>query len=145
LLWVPFLRYFEPSLQYFSSEKYSVWLLILCLIVWLKGLALLFIWSLASRIARIKTGSSIGAALQQGYRSFRKHIVSLVLLLVFFTLLHGVLIGIYLLLESATGMTTAGLTVLFFLVQQAFVFFRIQLRQMLYAGMALATNNQYTH
>jgi hypothetical protein len=38
------------------------------------------------------------------------------------------------LLEALIGMTSPGGILVLFIVQQAFVFFRIQIRQMIYAG-----------
>ena len=136
VIWAPFLAFFEPSLQFFSSEVYTVWLALLLLLVYLVGLAVLFTWSVLSRLVYMERGSRIASCLKQGWQIFRKNKKRLLGLLFGFALLQAALFAIYLLLEAATGMTSPFLIAVFFMVQQAFVFFRIQIRQMVYVGIA---------
>ena len=56
-----------------------------------------------------------------------------------FVALQIFLVGVYWLLESVSGMTSPLLVLIFFVVQQAFVFFRIQIRQMMYASFSALT------
>lgn len=45
LLWLPVLINLQSSLMYFPSEKYTVWLVFAVLLLWLTGLAVMFLWS----------------------------------------------------------------------------------------------------
>ena len=54
--------------------------------------------------------------------------------------LQLVLMAVYFMVEAFTGMTSPLLIFVVFVVQQAFVFFRIQIRQMTYAGIAGSTS-----
>ncbi len=142
-IWLPMLLFMEPSLQYFSSEKYTVWLALSLMVIYLVGLALLFIWSVISRFLKIKTDASTASCIKKGWAIFRKNKAGFLILMFGFAALQIALLGIYWLLEALTGMTSPGLILVLFVVQQAFVFFRIQLRQILYSGVCyLATPNE---
>ena len=137
---LPIALFFEPSLQYFSSEKYPVWLVLSLLLIYLFGLAILFTWSVISRILKIRTDASIAACIKNGWHEFNKNKRGFVGLIAGFAAFQIVLLSVYWLLETFTGMTSTGLILLLFVVQQSFVFLRIQLRQMMYAGLCyLAT------
>ena len=126
----------ESWLQNFPSEKYAVWLVLGLLAVYLLGLVKLYIWSVASRLARIRTGATVLASLRSGWRIFWKKKWALLGLVLGFVGFQLVLAKLYWLLEAYTGMVSPGLILLLFVVQQAFAFFKIQIRQMMYAGMA---------
>jgi len=137
-LWLPVASFFQPSLEYFSSEKYTVWLALLALAIWLAGLVGLLLWSVLSRLQRLKTGAPVIAALGAGGRIFRQNKRRFLALLAGFTAVQVFLAAAYFWVQSVGGMTTPYLIVLFFLIQQGFVFIRIQLRQMLYAAIGAA-------
>ncbi|MBK6997226.1 MAG: hypothetical protein IPH31_20765 [Lewinellaceae bacterium] len=142
-IWLPMLLFMEPSLQYFSSEKYTVWLALSLMVIYLVGLALLFIWSVISRFVKIKTDASTASCIKKGWAIFRKNKAGFLILMFGFAAVQIALLGFYWLLEALTGMTSPGLILVLFVVQQAFVFFRIQLRQILYSGVCyLATPNE---
>lgn len=134
VIWLPAAAFIEPSFQYFSSEKYTVWLVLCLLLVYLISLALLFIWSVVSRFVNIKTGASVVESLKKGGQIFRKNKWRLAGFMLGFVALQWILVALYWLLEAFTGMTSPAFILLLFVVQQAFVFFRIQMRQMMYAG-----------
>jgi hypothetical protein len=139
-IWTPVALYVEPALQGLPSEKYAVGLLLCGLLIYLIGLAVLFAWSVVSRFVKIKTDASIAASLSRGFQIFRKNKWGFAGLLSGFAGLQLVLLVVYWQLEAFAGMTSPASILTFFVVQQAFVFFRIQIRQMLYAGVcALAT------
>ncbi len=144
LIWLPVALVFQPSLEYFSSEKYTVWLALLALAVWLCGLGVLLLWSILSRLQRLEKGTSITGSLAGGWRVFRQNRLGYLVLLAAFTGMQVFLVAVYFLTQSFSGMTSPFLIVLFFLIQQVFVFFRIQLRQMLYAAVSLAPSNKNT-
>lgn len=145
VIWLPFGLCLEASLLYFPSEVYTVWLAVGLMIVYGIGLAVLFVWSVLSRFAMIQTGVGIGASLRQGWRLFRGNKRRLLGLLSLFLLLKSALLALYLILEAATGMQSPLLILVFFVVQQVFVFFRIQIRQMVYAGLAKQVYLQLQH
>lgn len=134
LVWFPVALFLESSLQYFPSEKYPVWIVIGLMLLYLLGLAVLFIWSVLSRFAKIRTRTSAKHSLRIGWHSFIEHKTGFLGLLLAFLLAQGVLLLIYWLLSSVIGMQTPLAILLTFAIQQIFVFFRIQLRQMMYAG-----------
>ena len=136
LVFLPIALFLEPSLQYFPSEKYSVWLVLVLLSLYLLGLAKLYIWSVLSRLDQISTGTSVFASLGNARRAFWKQKWALLGFVLGFVALQFLLLVVYWQLEAFGGMTSAALIFLYFIVQQAFVFFRIQIRQMMYAGMA---------
>ena len=134
---LPIALFFEPSFQYFPSEKYSVWLVLALLSLYLLGLAKLYIWAVLSRLNKLETGASFFASLKNSRRVFWKQKWTLLGFVLGFVALQFLLLVVYWQLEAFGGMTSAGLIVLFFILQQVFVFFRIQIRQMMYAGIAL--------
>ncbi|MCB9315564.1 MAG: hypothetical protein H6569_05465 [Lewinellaceae bacterium] len=139
LIWLPVALVIQPSLEYFSSEKYTVWLVLIALIVWLSGLGILLLWSVLSRLQRLEYGMPIAKSLAGGWRIFRQNKLRFLILLALFTGMQVLLVTVYFLIQSYSGMTSPFLIVLFFLIQQGFVFFRIQLRQMLYAALHVAS------
>ncbi|MBK8193935.1 MAG: hypothetical protein IPK76_12270 [Lewinellaceae bacterium] len=142
LIWIPTAVLLEPSLEYFSTEQYPVWLVLLLMVVWLLGLAVLFVWSVASRLQHLSTGMSVAGSLADGWRVFRSRKAHLLGLLTGFVALQMLLVVLYFTLEGYSGMTSVPLIPVFFAVQQAFVFFRIQIRQMMYAAIAETTKGR---
>ncbi len=134
---LPIALFLEPSLQSFPSEKYSVWLVLGLLSLYLLGLAKLYIWSVVSRLNKIETGASIFTSLKNGRRVFWKQKWALLGFVLGFVAFQFLLLVVYWQLEAFIGMTSAALILVFFVVQQAFLFFRIQIRQMMYAGIGL--------
>ena len=138
VLWLPALSVLQPALEYFSSEKYAVWGVLLLMAVWLLGLVLLFVWSVISRLQHLQSGASVIGSVTSGRRIFWKNKTRVLGLLLGFAALQLLLVVSYFLLEAYTGMTSPGLILLVFLVQQLFVFFRILIRLILYAGLGVA-------
>lgn len=139
LLWtivtlLPIALYFEPSIEVFPSEKYSVWLAFFLLALWLKGLAILFVWSVLSRWQRIQTEASIMACIRKAGLVLLRNKLRFIGLMAGFALFQLLLVAVYFVVEAYTGMVSPWYILLVFLIQQAFVFFRIQIRQMMYAA-----------
>lgn len=134
LLLIPLATFFQELLFNSDSEKYAIWLVLALLLLWLTGLAVLFLWSVLSRLQRIKTGASIFGSVRRGWIIFRKNKFRFFVLLAAFAGLQLLLAGVYFLIEAYTGMVSPFLILLVFVLQQAFVFFRVQMRQMMYAG-----------
>ncbi len=137
VLFLPIILFLEPSLQYFSSEKYTVWLVLGFLLLYTFGLIKLYVWSVLSRLSHVETGASTYKSIQNGWRIFWKKKWALLGFVLGFMAVQLLLMFIYWQLEAFSGMTSAALIGVFFVVQQAFVFFRIQIRQMMYAGIGL--------
>ena len=137
VIWMPTLMFLERSFQYFPSEKYTVWLVFLLLIVWLTGLAVLFVWSILSRMQRLRTGGLIWSSIKSAGKIFRQNKARFMGMLGGFALLQLILTSLYFALEALIGMVSPWSLLTVFLIQQAFVFSRIQIRQMMYAGIGL--------
>jgi hypothetical protein len=134
---IPIGMYLQPALEHFSSEAGVVWMVIALLLLYLIGLVKFYIWSVLSRLYRLQHNISPIHALRMGLRIFWKNKWLLLSFVFGFVGLQVLLFMLYWWLESVSGMTTPVLILVFFLVQQAFVFFRVQIRQMMYAGIAL--------
>ncbi|MBK8427921.1 MAG: hypothetical protein IPL27_19000 [Lewinellaceae bacterium] len=65
VLFLPIALFLEPSLQYFSSEKYSVWLVLGFLLLYGFGLIKLYVWSVLSRLSHVETGASTFKSIQK--------------------------------------------------------------------------------
>jgi hypothetical protein len=134
LILVPIGLFLEPSLQYFSTEQYTVWGTICLLFIFLIGLVVLFIVSVICRFEKIRTGNMIAHCLRNSWKIFRKNKTGFLGLMSVLIGLQIVLVTVYWLLEALIGMTSPGGILVLFMLQQAFVFFRIQIRQMMFAG-----------
>lgn len=133
-LWTPVALFLEPALERFPSEKYTVWAVWSVLALYLAGLALLFLWSVLSRVAALSAEIPAGAALRTGWRLLRHNGRRLLAFLGGMGAIQLILVLVYWQLEAHGGMTSAPLVLAFFLLQQGFIFLRIQLRQVAYAG-----------
>lgn len=137
VLFLPIAMFLEPSLQYFPSEKYTVWLVLGCLLLYGFGLIKLYVWSVLSRLSHVETGASTFKSIRTGWRIFWKKKWILLGFVLGFVLFQVLLLVVYWQIEAFSGMTSSALIAVFFVIQQAFVFFRIQVRQMIYAGISL--------
>lgn len=135
LVLTPIALFLQDSLQYFSSEKYSVWWVLGLMGVYLIGLAGLFSWSVLSRLAYLsEAGTSIRKSIAKGARKLRKNAKKVLGLVLLFALLQILIILIYNGLDAVIGMTSPATIAVLFGIQQGFAFCRIQLRQMLYGA-----------
>lgn len=134
IIWLPTLLFLEPALQYFYSEAWVVWGVLGLAVIYLAGLVWLFTWSLLARLRKISTDAPIRFCLKTGWQILCMNRTRLLGLLGLFAVLQIALLVLYGWVNDLFGTSPAWIFVLF-LVQQAFVFFRIQVRQMVYAGM----------
>lgn len=126
----------QSTIEIFPSEKYTVWLLYVLIGIFLLVAAFVYLWSVFTRLHYIKTTSnkmrlSLRAGLSTAWRHFRS---SFGILMVYGLLMLLVAV-VYWLVEQRWGMTTAALIVVFFVLQQLFVLFRIAWRVALYDGL----------
>lgn len=131
LILLPLAMMIQPSLEYFSSEKYTVWILFFAIGVWLIGVAELVGMSILTRLNCIREGNSVWAGIKSGIRQFRSKKRHYMAILGSIFLFQVVLMVVYFNIETHTGFSTIGVLGLF-LLQQVFSFVRIQLRQLLY-------------
>jgi hypothetical protein len=140
VIWIPVGIYLEPALENLPNEKYVVWGVLTILLIYVLGLCGLFLWSVSSRLWKLRTGATIFASLRHGGRQYWKNKGrSWGLLGLFFCLQVG-LVALYWLLDAFIGMTSPVLIVLMFVVQQGFSFLRVVIRQMCYMGLGRILN-----
>lgn len=137
IIFMPTLSYLMPSLEYFPNEKYTVWGVFALIILYLLGLSFLFLWSLSSRFWKIKNEASIFSSLKNGWQLFRTNKRKMGTLLALFFGLQVLLVVIYWTLEAFLGMTSPFLIIFMTLIQQAFAFSRVMIRQMFYTGVGM--------
>lgn len=140
VLWLPVAAMLESALERLPSEIPVVWGVLFLLLVWLTGLGGLFIWSVLSRLHYIRAGQSLAGSLRGGGRRFRGNKTRYWALLVLFAALQLLLTAGYWVLEAQVGMISAPMVLVFFVVQQTFVFARMLARQMMYVALAVDQN-----
>lgn len=140
LIFLPHGIFFQPALEYFPNEKYVIWGTIISFVIYVWGLSYLFLWSVCSRFWNIQNGTSFFTSLKKGWQHFWQHKNRYWGLLCLFFVLQTVLIALYWILSSFLGMTSPFLIVFMALIQQAFSFFRVMIRQMLYVGIGSINN-----
>lgn len=136
LLWVPFLSQVMPGLEKLPSEKTLVQMLLAVLLVWAAGIVFLFNASILSRTSRLHDQERIWLCIRKGLGLALKCWGKTSTVFLFFTLLQLFLFFIYWWLESASGMISPWLVLVFFLLQQTVVVLRIAGRVMLMAGIS---------
>lgn len=135
VIWIPIGIYLQPALENLPNEKYVVWGTLTMLLIYLLGLSGLFLWSVSSRFRKLQTGTTILQSLHSGWQQYWKNKGrSWGLLGLFFCLQVG-LVALYWLLDAFVGMTSPGLMVIMFVVQQGFSFLRVLVRVMVYMGL----------
>ncbi|MEZ4962425.1 MAG: hypothetical protein R2830_21535 [Saprospiraceae bacterium] len=140
LIWLPFLGFFMNSVEYFSSEKISVWLLCTVLSLYLLILGFLFVWSLVARIKIIGENSRIWPAIKSGLGwALRRYFPSTLLVVLFFGL-HILLFFFYWMVYDSSLASIFWL-VFFVLVQQGVAFLRVLVRVMVFGGVSSLYND----
>ncbi len=134
-IWLPFLGFFATSPEYLSSEKISVWLLILMIVFYLFLLIFLFSWSLMARIKIIREGVTNWTAIRQGLFWLTRHCFSTTGLVALFFLVHVLIFFIYWEIND-TGVVSLGWILFFMLLQQLVAYFRVMVRVMTFAGVS---------
>jgi len=142
LLWtaiiiLPIALYLEPALEYFSTEQYTVWIVLLLLAGYLKGLAWLYMWSVAARLNKIRENNTIFKSLGVGWKTLWKNKWRFGGFIAGFMGIQFLLLVFYWQLEGHTGMVSPVLILVLFVVQQAVVFVRVLIRLMMYRGLGL--------
>lgn len=139
LLWtgltvLPYIGWMQPSIEVFSSEIVTVYLLFVIIFIWLLGVAYLFNASVITRFKIIKEGLNNWPAIKRGMGISFRRFFSFSGLFFLFLLLQLIFIIFYWWAESVTGMTSTLLIFVFFIIQQVMVFLRWIFRLGMYAG-----------
>ena len=122
------------KIQAYSSEKVAFLWIAVILLVTLITMMKLFSASTYSKLAIIE-GQSIWSAFISGWRMFRKRWMPTWGVILPLILIQVLIYAIYLFLESASGMTSTATILIFFLIQQAIIFFRSVWKLMIYNGL----------
>ena len=136
LIWIPVALFFEPSLQYFSSEKYIVWISLCMMVLSCFGLLVVFIWSVTSRLMAIQAKASTIQYIKKGWMKFWPQKGAFTKVMLTFILLQIALLAGYCVLKCFAESKTGWGILALFVIQQGFIFFRIQIRQMMYVGIS---------
>lgn len=134
LVLVPYLSFMMPSLEVFSSEKITVFLLFADVFFWLLGVVYIFNASVVARFSIIEENKGNWAAIKKGLGSAFRKFFSLNGLFFLFLLLQLLVTIIYWFAEGASGMISPLLILLFFFIQQGLVFLRWIFRIGMYGG-----------
>jgi hypothetical protein len=137
IVWMPVVVLIEPMLAFFPSEKYIVWLILVLLFIWLLGLGMLFIWSVVSRVGYLRKGESVKISMVEGWHVLGRQKKDFWGLLVFFEGLKALLLVGYFLLDAMVDVRSSGIVFWLFMLQQAVVFGKVLVRQMVYASIGL--------
>lgn len=131
-LFVPLLINLMAVLENFGSEKFAIGISLLAVAVWLTGCAVLFVWSLLTRIRQVEDRRMLHA-IRLGWSDFRGKKGQYLLAVVLIAGIQLFLAATYLFLSEAAGTHTAGAIIVVFLLQQLFVYSRIVLRGVTYS------------
>lgn len=137
-VWLPVAANLESALEDLPSEQYVVWGVSGIAAIWLAGLAVLLVWSALSRLQCLQQGTLFMNSLKLGGRLFWNKKTRMLGLLAGLAGVQILVTAGYWLLESSGGMTSPLSVLVFFGAQQLVVVCRILIRQMWYAGMAVA-------
>ncbi|MBI1225610.1 MAG: hypothetical protein GC192_10280 [Bacteroidetes bacterium] len=133
---LPYLANLQVNLETMASEKTVLGYLLVLVIVWLAGFVYLFCASVIAKTAIIELGLSTWKALKKGLGFGFRNYFSLAGIFLAFTALQLLALALYWWLEGKSGMVTVGLVVVFFLIQQALVFWRLMGRVMMVGGVS---------
>jgi len=140
LLWVPVLAFLPVSIEVLPSEKNLLLIVFGVVVLYAIGLMFLFNWSVISRMDHIKEPGKVWPSIKRGGVFTLRKFGAAAGIFLSISILKWLAVGIYLLLEGASGMVTATLVFVFFAVQQLLVLAKIILRIAKYGGL----NSYYT-
>jgi len=132
LILMPIATFLQAALLHFPSEKYVVWGIFALLFLYFLGLIFLFIWSILSRLVKIRNNAPTFISIKTAWNIFWVRKRDLWQKLGLFLALQALLIAFYWFLECFLGMTSPFLIFFMAFIQQIFIFFRIMMRQMCY-------------
>lgn len=134
VIWVPFMGFFQTSPEVFSSEKISVLMLFAVLFIYFIVLVFLFNWSVIARIKIMTAELKIGQALKEGFVFSVRNYFSIMGLFLLFLFIQLIFMAIYWNIESASGMISPVLVLVFFILQQLLIYSRWVFKIGIYGG-----------
>lgn len=136
LIWAPLLGNLQSMLTNNYTETYAVWTVVASFVVFMLGLACLYLWSIAGRIHLIQFDGKVWPSLRAGLRWTFRNKGYLGSLFLVFALCQMLLILIYWTLDAWMGMRSVAGIACMFAVQQIFVYLRILFQAGLYQAIA---------
>ncbi len=133
---LPYLAKLQINLETMASEKTVLGYLLLLMICWFVGVIYLYCASIIAKTAIIEQGLTTWQALKKGLGFTFRNYFKLAGIFLVFSALQLLAVVIYWWMEGKSGMVTAGLVVVFFLLQQALVFWRLMGRVMMVGGVS---------
>ena len=134
LIWVPLVSNWESIIRSLPSEREYIFILIGVFFLYVLLMLFLFAWSVSSRLFYLKRNLSVWKSIKTAFHFVRKNFRSTEGMLIIFALIQLIVVGLYWMIEGASGMTNTILIFVFFLIQQLLIFFRIIWRISTYAA-----------
>ena len=147
-IWVPLASDWQAMVPKFPSEREYVFLLIGVFFLYVLLMLFIFGWATATKFFFIKRVRSEGGkeemtvwqSIKNGLSWTAKNIGKTEGTLILFTLLQLAVVFLYWTIEGSSGMVSSTLIVVFFLIQQLLIFFRILWRIAAYRGIEFLMN-----
>ncbi|MCF8244070.1 MAG: hypothetical protein K9J37_02885 [Saprospiraceae bacterium] len=134
---LPFLANLQMNLESMASEKTVLGYAFVLLVGWFIGLIYLNNSAIIAKTAIIEEGMSTFQGIKKGLIFNFRHFFKTAGIFLIFSALQLLSLALYWWLEGKSGMVTAGLVVVFFLVQQGLVLVRVMGRVMVMAGISI--------
>lgn len=139
LIWLPLLVNLFSALESFPSEVSLVWVVFLLLGIYLLGLLVLSQIAIVARthyISHDATANSVRASLKEGLRWMRSRGFSSTGLYLMFVGFQIVIAIVYGWIESSGGMISSLMIAGFFVIHQAYSYFRVIMEMMVMSGIS---------
>jgi hypothetical protein len=133
---LPFLAKLQINLETMASEKTVVASFFGLLVIWFLGMIYLYCASIIAKTAIIELDAKTWQAVRKGFRTSLRYFGQLAGIFLVFSILQLVALAIYWLLEGKSGMINPVLILVFFVLQQFLVFWRIMGRVMCMDGIS---------
>jgi hypothetical protein len=133
---LPYLGNLMHNFETMATEKTVLGYLLMIAIGWFLGFIYLSNASIVARTAVIKHGLTVWQALKKGLGFTFRRFLKTTAIFLFFLGLQLLALAAYWWLEGKSGMVTAGLVAVFFILQQVLVLFRIMTRFMTMSGIS---------
>ena len=144
LIWMPFLINLFNLIEGMDRERPIFWILVFLIVFWLIGVVWIFAVSVYARLHYMETQQGMFKALREGLRRTMKEFGISCRVILFFLLLIGIAYGVNFFLELSIGISSESLILVFLLIGQVIVWFKILLRIALYKGLAVVFHNEKT-
>lgn len=135
VIWLPFLIGLFPMVESLDRERPIFWIIIVLALLWLLGVAIIFLFSINTRLSYLMDENKIWNALKAGVKkSFQMIRIRFPVIIIYFGL---IVLSYYFnfLLEWNVGISSSSLIIFFIIWQQFMILFKIYLRISLYASL----------